>query len=376
MDLYPWEKEAYEELKKMYTAFFMRLSELGMHCFRIDSKELFCKNVKELSNSQKEEIQNFWNKYIDDLDLNYHAYYIDRFGQFDVRFIPDDIFAGYIDGYLNNRTIEAGVADKNYLDLYLAGFKMPRTILHYINGYFEDSSYSLIDKDSAIKKLVNEKKFIVKPSMASYGGEGVKIFVNATFEELEKYIDELDIKNLIFQEVVEQHEMTGMLHPQSLNTIRVMTLLIDDVKVLHSAFRMGVGNTNVDNASKGGIYCSINNDGRLSDFAYDAKGNLYNEHPDGGSFSQVQFDFMEKINSMVKKAALRFPHFRLIGWDVAVGKDSEPIIIEANLTMSGMDVIETICGPLFGEYTEQVLEEIFLKEKKAPALSMDILQYL
>lgn len=376
MDLYPWEKEAYEELKKMYTEFFMRLSELGMHCFRIDSKELFCKNVKELSDSQKEEIQNFWNKYIDDLDLNYHAYYIDRFGQFDVRFIPDDIFAGYIDGYLNNRTIEAGVSDKNYLDLYLAGFKMPRTILHYINGYFEDSSYSLIDKDSAIKKLVNEKKFIVKPSMASYGGEGVKIFVNATFEELEKYIDELDIKNLIFQEVVEQHEMTGMLHPQSLNTIRVMTLLIDDVKVLHSAFRMGVGNTNVDNASKGGIYCSINNDGRLSDFAYDAKGNLYNEHPDGGSFSQVQFEFMEKINSMVKKAALRFPHFRLIGWDVAVGKDSEPIIIEANLTMSGMDVIETICGPLFGEYTEQVLEEIFLKKKKASALSMDILQYL
>ena len=79
---------------------------------------------------------------------------------------------------------------------------------------------------------------------------------------------------------------------------------------------------------------------------------------------------------MVKKAALRFPHFRLIGWDIAVGKDSEPIIIEANLTMSSIDVIETICGPLFGEYTEQVLEEIFLKKKKAPVLSMDILQYL
>ena len=42
---------------------------------------------------------------------------IDRTGKFDERFIPDDLFVGYIDGYLNNRAIEPGVADKNYFDL-------------------------------------------------------------------------------------------------------------------------------------------------------------------------------------------------------------------------------------------------------------------
>ena len=84
---------------------------------------------------------------------------------------------------------------------------------------------------------------------------------------------------------------------------------------------------------------------------------------------------MDKVKKLVKDAAQRFPHFRLIGWDIAINEENEPIIIEANLTMSGMDVIETICGPLFGDYTEKVLEEVFLKEHKKKK-SMDISQYV
>lgn len=55
--------------------------------------------------------------------------------------------------------------------------------------------------------------------------------------------------------------------------------------------------------------------------------------------------------------------------------NDDPVIIEANLTMSGLDVIETICGPLFGEYTDKVLDEIFLQEHNEQQ-SMDISQYV
>ena len=78
---------------------------------------------------------------------------------------------------------------------------------------------------------------------------------------------------------------------------------------------------------------------------------------------------------LVKLGAMRLPHFRLIGWDVAIDSNNEPLIIEANLTMSGLDVIETINGPLFGEYTDKVLEEIF-KHPKNKERSMDISQYV
>lgn len=84
---------------------------------------------------------------------------------------------------------------------------------------------------------------------------------------------------------------------------------------------------------------------------------------------------MKDVRELVKKSAQRFPHFRLIGWDIAITENNTPMIIEANLTMSGMDVIETICGPLFGKYTEKVLEEVFLKKHKKKT-SIDISQYV
>ena len=261
--------------------------------------------------------------------------------------------------------------------MYLKGFNLPKTYIHLINGIFEDKDYNIISKDKAIDILSSASNITVKPSMASYGGKGVKFFNNPTKSELTEYFDNLEDDNLIFQETVKQSQETAKLHPDSLNTVRIMTLILDgEVKVLPwSAFRMGIGKSKVDNASFGGIYCKINEDGTLSDFAYDALGKRFNKHPDGGDFSSVKFDFMDKIKALVKEAAQRFPHFRLIGWDIAIAEDNEPIIIEANLTMSGMDVIETICGPLFGQYTEKVLEEVFLQKHKKK-ISMDISQYV
>lgn len=377
MELTKWEEEAYKQLIELYDNFYEELSKKSMECFKIDAKELFSKNVKELTKEQEREIINYWKKYTDDFIIDYHKYYIDRTGVFDKRFIPDDIFVGYIDEYLNNRQIEAGIADKNYFDMYLNGFKLPQTYLHIINGIIEDENYNIINKEEAIKILSTKKEITIKPSMASYGGKKVRFLTNPTKKELRELFDNLEEENLILQETINQSNETAKIHPQSLNTIRVMTLILDnEVKVLpHCAFRMGVGKSKVDNASFGGIYCKINEDGTLSSYAYDALGKRFDKHPDGGSFNDIKFDFMDKVKKTVKESAQRFPHFRLIGWDIAIDKDNEPVIIEANLTMSGMDVIETICGPLFGEYTDKVLDEVFLQKHKKKR-SIDLTQYV
>lgn len=377
MNLAKWEKEAYDYLIKLYDKFFEELSNKCKECYRIDIKELFSDNVKELTKEQEEKIYNYWKKYTNDFNIGYHKYYIDRTGKFDVRFIPDDLLVGYIDGYLNNRAIEPGVADKNYFDLYLKGFPLPKAYVHLINGVFEDDNYNIITKEKAAEILSNKESIIVKPSMASYGGKGIKFINNQSQEEVLEFLNNLDGDNYIFQQTVNQSAETAKLHSESLNTIRVMTLILDNnVKVLPwCTFRMGVGKSKVDNASFGGIYCRINDDGTLSEFAYNALGKKFDSHPTGGSFKNVKFDFMNDVKRLVKDAAQRFPHFRLIGWDIAIDENNKPLIIEANLTMSGMDVIETIGGPLFGEYTEQVLEEVFLKKhKKKPAI--DIIQYV
>lgn len=48
-----WEEEAFNYLTALYENFFKELSEKCMDCFRIDSKELFSEDVKELTKNRK-----------------------------------------------------------------------------------------------------------------------------------------------------------------------------------------------------------------------------------------------------------------------------------------------------------------------------------
>ena len=52
-----WEEEAFVYLTSLYENFFKELSEKCMECFRIDSKELFSNNVKELTEEQENKIK-------------------------------------------------------------------------------------------------------------------------------------------------------------------------------------------------------------------------------------------------------------------------------------------------------------------------------
>ena len=114
----------------------------------------------------------------------------------------------------------------------------------------------------------------------------------------------------------------------------------------------------------------------MTNFAYDSNGNRYEKHPDGVEFSKCNLPFMDKVKELVKMAAQRFPHFRCIGWDIAIDENGEPLIIEANLTMSSLDVVQTVGGPLFGEYTDEVLEEVFHNKKRKEKIFFDISQYI
>ncbi len=62
---------------------------------------------------------------------------------------------------------------------------------------------------------------------------------------------------------------------------------------------------------------------------------------------------------MVKHCHERMGHFRLISWDVAIGENNEPILIEANLRNGECDFHQLNNGPLFGELTDRVLTEVF-----------------
>lgn len=161
-----------------------------------------------------------------------------------------------------------------------------------------------------------------------------------------------------------QHKTLSEIHPSSVNTLRVMSLLMNGkVNILSTVLRMGVNGNKVDNASAGGITCGVLENGQLKNVAYSADGVKYDKHPQGYVFSDCVIPNYEKVIQMVKTCHERMGHFRLVSWDIAIGKDAEPILIEANLRNGECDFHQYNNGPLFGELTEQVLNEVFGKRK-------------
>ena len=55
------------------------------------------------------------------------------------------------------------------------------------------------------------------------------------------------------------------------------------------------------------------------------------------------------------------PHFRLVSWDISVDEAGDPVLIETNLNYGELEFHQLCNGPVFGEDTRQILDEVFQK---------------
>ena len=110
--------------------------------------------------------------------------------------------------------------------------------------------------------------------------------------------------------------------------------------------------------------CGIDDQGLLKSAGYDQMYNKYEIiHPNGRRFANVMIPGYNEAGQLVTELHHRFGHFRIISWDIAIGKDYKPIIIEFNLTPQSIDFHQINNGPLFGKLTEDILKEVFTKKK-------------
>lgn len=80
--------------------------------------------------------------------------------------------------------------------------------------------------------------------------------------------------------VIDQSPEVGRIHPQSINSIRIMTLWYDEkVSVLSGVMRVVVGNSKVDNVSSGIHVVGTDKAGRL---AYLKEGKSFDTHSTTG----------------------------------------------------------------------------------------------
>lgn len=311
------------------------------------------------------EIKEYWKQYTNSNHPFFQIMYSYINGEFSPKYIPYDLYIERIDKYLNNEKFLA-LDNKCYYPV-LFNCKQPKMLYMCINGIYYNCDYEIISREHACRLVEKNGKAIFKPATVSGGGVGIKIWHkgdSVTPNEIMKN-DFGEIQDYVCQDIQKQHENLARIHKNSLNTLRIFTLLINNkVEILSSILRMGANGGFVDNFCGGGYACGIENNGHLKKYGYSEAGNKATQHPQAGEFAQYVVPSFDKAKEMVKREAERFPYFRLIAWDIAIDPLGEPVLIEANFSKGSLTLAQYTNGPLFGEYTDLVLAEVFQRTHK------------
>lgn len=326
-------------------------------------------SVKPLTLDQKSKIDMVWRKgghrgvfRGNKFDYKWFVFYNSLKSAYPIeQFIPNDLFYTKIEPYYNIYQSSKWLDDKNLYDCYFPLVSKPRTVARIIEKCLMDDTYCPISKDEFLKRCIVCGKVVFKQAVESDGGKGIAFWNKDTDDValLDKLIHEY--RNAIVQEIIEQSQSIAKFHPNSINTIRIMTLMRNSqVKIVSSVLRIGRDGAKIDNVSSGGIAVGITSEGTLRKYAYDVNGSVYDKHPT----TKVLF-FGEKIPNFDKccdvckrLAPVLSRTSKMISWDLALNSVNEPILIEANLVYGQLDFHQMCNGPLFGSEFMEILSEV------------------
>ena len=357
-----------KKAKEIYSGFFDGIET----CFangisNIQEYRFLYKNIdrtKVLTRGQKKEVREFWEPYCR-ISPKWAQYYSAKNGKFDPRYIPNTLYYTKIDQYFNARKLGYGFNDKNYYSRLFPNVKQPNTLVRNIGGRLFDENYKQISLETALKRIRLEPEVIIKPSQESGSGRGISFFRNDQIPEVDEYLQNENERNYIIQAIVKQHPALEKVHCGSLNTIRICSLLLDDgVHILSSVLRMGVNSSRIDNVTAGGISAAIKEDGKLDQYAYTYyTGERFDRHPQGLFLKGYEIPKFSELKQCVVTLAQSIGNFRLVSWDLSVDANGDVLLIEANMRKGGINLHQFDNGPLFGNLTERVLDEVFKKQK-------------
>jgi len=346
-----------------------------------------CNNIRELYDNQiKSRVSNIaniqidlelekqyldkWKKYDKNVISEYFRVYSHLSGVKDLNHIPDFLYYTLIEPQLNNYPLGAIGDEKNYYSKLISNVSQPKILLRNINGIFCNENYNKISlNESILFSLLKEENIIfIKPSLDTGQGKNARKFINSgkTFISTNEELLSLDflnknyVKNYVIQEFIPQNQLLNSFNSDSINTLRILTyrsFSSDEVKVLHTTLRVGKKGGITDASRTGGRFCGILSDGSLKKKIYDAKGLVYN---DFNGINIVENDFkipnIDKVIECAKLSADPFYHHRVMALDIMIDSNNLPRLIEVNPIGQGMFIFQASLGPMFGEFTDEVLD--------------------
>lgn len=185
------------------------------------------------------------------------------------------------------------------------------------------------DKDVYLQFVQEHRDYIVKPIDASVG-RGVQILHGEQEGIIRDLLDEYRT-GIVVEELIKQDPLMARPHPQSVNTVRITTFKVGDkTHILHPFMRLGCGDSIVDNAGSGGLFCALDLDTGIVFESVDENGKRYVIHPDTGiAIVGFQVPRWEEVVALAKELAEVLPKCRFVGWDFAL-TDKGWVMVEGN----------------------------------------------
>ena len=181
--------------------------------------------------------------------------------------------------------------------------------------------------------MLSSSDCIAKP-IEGWRGKGIRLIpqIEPGADVRDLYKEFFD-NNILLEERIHACKEIEEFHPQSLNTIRVVTISNPERCVAFGAIlRMGTGDSIIDNTHNGGVFASIDvQTGIIETDGLDSSGNHYVVHPDSNKVIKgFKIPYWDCIVETCSKASKVLPKLIFAGWDVVVMDGGKVALIEGN----------------------------------------------
>lgn len=342
----------------------MRLLELRrQHLFRKsiykrDFRFMKIHELKWLSKEELTEIRRVWPCFdIQKEDLIYSMMYKKVYG-FNPYFINDYQLSTILKK-TNPYNQVVSLAHKAMIDVYFEELPLPKVYLKRIANVFFDDKMKIMSFDQAIQTLQDRQQFVIKPTISTGCGKGVRIVRLDSNKNNKETIANLISsygRDFVAQEILVQNSDISILNPTSVNSCRVTSIFLNGRFGCSTILKVGKQGAEVDNWNSGYLI-GVNEDGTLRSFGFDNNLNKVDVTDNGLSFSGIKIPHYEDMIEFVKEYHPRyFPNCGIVGWDILIDSNDNVRVIEINLDYPGV-VGEQLCsGTFFKDFRNEICE--------------------
>jgi len=315
-----------------------------------------------------------WKKLTSDVNVIYYrcfSHYIFLPNESLSNIISGDISVKFIEPILNPIKYRAYYEDKNIYGKMYPKEWLPKTYLRRMNGIYMDEDYNVIsdfNNKTLNNLLLSVNQFIIKPSVDSESGRGVKLYIRKGSYFIDNNKEIFSLNNLtvkygndfIIQERLKQSSYISQFNSTSINTIRVVvyrSVIDDKLHVTNSILRVGSQGSILDNAHAGGFFTGINENGELG-CQYANYLGLVSRDFNGIDLNENYFEIpnYKKIKDFSKQIVSQIPHHRLVALDIALNEKNDPILIESNIGGFSYWLFQ-FCGQItLDGYTDEIID--------------------